>query len=212
MKRIICALTALALCAAVLPVAAEGDWQAGYRQLIETGGYGDYLQAQEEEYSGLLAEREADWDSFILYDFGDDSVPELIVRTDYAIEQADVFTWNGESVCWAGTMGGHNFFQGMLWYPEVPQAGLVTLSGGPAMEIDVYVLRNGRLEGTALGRTKVDAEGMDTVGIDLEKDGGLLADLLYGTLVSGDDKAEWLEEWIPLEALLGKEEWERLFR
>ena len=213
MKRYICILAALAVCAAVLPAAAGGeDWQAGYRRLIETGGYNDVLQAPEEEYSGILAERDTAWDAFILYDFEDDGVPELIVRTDYAIEQADVFTWTGEGAALAGTMGGENFFQGFLWYPEVPQAGLITLSGGPVMTIDSYVLRDGRLERTALGRTEVDAEGMETVGVRLDAGDEVLRDLLYGTLADGNDDAEWLEDWVLLSDLKNRGEWERLFR
>ena len=213
MKRYICILAALAVCAAVLPAAADGeDWQAGYRRLIETGGYNDVLQAPEEEYSGILAERDTAWDAFILYDFEDDGVPELIVRTDYAIEQADVFTWTGEGAALAGTMGGENFFQGFLWYPEVPQAGPITLSGGPVMTIDSYVLRDGRLERTALGRTEVDAEGMETVSVRLDAGDEVLRDLLYGTLADGNDDAEWLEDGVLLGDLKNRGEWERLFR
>ncbi len=212
MRRLFCILAALTLCAAVPPAAAAGEgWQAGYRRLIETDGYNGFLQAPEEEYSGILAERDTAWDAFILYDFEDDGVPELIVRSDYAVEQADVFTWDGEGAVWAGTMGGENFFQGFLWYPGYPQAGLLTLSGGPVMTIDAYFLRDGRLERTALGRTEVDSEGMETVGIRLDAGDETLHDLLYGTLADGNDSAEWLEDWVSLRELTDRGEWERLF-
>ena len=215
LKRYFCILllAALTACAAILPAAAGGeDWQAGYRQLIGTGRYDDYLQNPDEDYGVMLAERDRAWDSFILHDFERDGIPELIIRADYAIEQADVFTWNGEDAAWAGTMGGENFFQGFLWYPEDPQAGLITLSGGPVMAIDSYVLRDGKLERTALGRTEADPEGMETAGVILDAGGEKLRNLLYGTLAGGADAAEWLENWVSLSELINQGEWERLFR
>ena len=191
---------------------AGGDWQEAYKQLIASGQYDLYLSNPNPEYNSMLAERDKQYDSFLLYDFDDNGIPELIVWTMYGIEQADVFTWNGSSAVWAGMMGGDNFFQWIIEYPEYPQAGLITLMGGPAMVIDSYSLNGTVLTKREIGRTMVDSEGMETVGITMYVNDATLYSLLYDTTVNEYGSESWLEGWVQQYELVNQGYWEALFQ
>ena len=171
---------------------AGGDWENAYRQFILVGEYENYLSNPDTEYNNLLLDRDDQWDTFFLYDFDDNGIPELVVETTYGIEQADVFTWDGSRVLWTGMMGGDNFFQGVFEYPEYPQAGLIAVMGGPAMTIDSYTLSGTRLNKVRIGQTTVDSEGMETTGINMYVDNSYLYGLLYETLVNYGGSEFWL--------------------
>ena len=188
------------------------DWQGAYKQLIATGQYAAYLFNPDPEFNGMLQDRDRTWDSFILYDLDRDGVPELLVWTMFGLEQVDVFTWNGSNAVWVGRIGGDNFFQGFLYYSGYSQPGLVTLLGGPAMEIEFYTVDGVRLVRTEVGRTNVDSEGMETTGITMKLDDPMLYQLLYGTLVSGMDASTFLSDWCTLDDLVYKDDWSLLFR
>ena len=212
MKRVFSILAVLVMCAAFCAASAEADWQSAFRELIETGEYESYLSNPDMEYNNMLLDRDAEWDRFALYDFDDNGIPELIVLSEYGLEQADVFVWNGSRALWAGMVGGENFFQGFMEYPEYPPAGLIALMGGPAMEIYCCTLSDGKLVVTEAGRTTVDSEGMETVGINMYTDDSRLSSLLYASLVSYDGSEVFLEDWASLDELVNQGQWDLLFR
>ena len=185
-------------------------WQAAYRQLISSGMYGYYLYNPNAEFNGMLQSRERAYDCFLLHDLDRDGIPELLVLTQFGPEQADVFAWNGTDAVWTGRMGGDNFFQYFLYYPSYPSAGLITLTGGPAMNIEAYRLSGLALQKTYVGGTSVDSEGMETTGIHMNVSDNTLYGLLYGTLVSGGDTAVYLDGWVPL-SQLNNGNWQLLF-
>jgi hypothetical protein len=188
-------------------------WQAEYRQLISSGQYDLYLSNPNGEYNSMLQTRERKWDSFILHDIDGNGIPELIVLTMYAMEQADVFTWTEYGVSWAGRMGGENFFQFLFHYPVYPQAGLLTAEGGPAMKIRSYTLDGTILREQVTGMTEVDWEGMETTGISMYVSNDTLYRLLYDTMTgTGTDRSVYLEDWCSLEDLVNNAAWDRLFR
>ena len=189
------------------------SWQAEYRQLISSGQYDLYLSNPNGEYNSMLQTRERSWDSFILYDIDGNGIPELIVLTEYALEQADVFTWTEYGVSWAGRMGGENFFQFLFHYPEYPQAGLLTAEGGPAMKIRSFTLDGTTLQEQIVGMTEVDWEGMETTGINMYISNDTLYRLLYDTMTgTGTDRSVYLEDWCNLNDLVNNASWDKLFR
>lgn len=192
------------------PVSGQ-DWQTAYRQFIASGQYDPYIRNPNSEFNGNLLERDRQWDSFMLHDLDRNGIPELIVWTMFGIEQADVFTLNSNSICWAGRMGGENFFQLFLSYSQYPQAGLITAEGGPVMRIRSYTLNGTQLFEQQVGMTTVDSDGMETTGITMTINDGTLFQLLYGTLVQGDWSAA-LENWVSRDDLVSGNAWNRLFR
>ncbi len=187
-----------------------GDWQSAYRQFISSNQYDQYIRNPNNEYNGMLLSRDRQWDSFLLHDIDGNGVPELLVWTSYGIEQADVFTWNGNNVVWTGRMGGENFFQGFFRYPDYMQAGLVTAEGGPAMEFRAYTLSGTQLVAQEVGRSTVDSEGTDTTGIVMYNGDTLLFQQLYATFMYGDLSA-MLDGWCVLSSLQDGY-WQDLFR
>ena len=192
------------------PYPSGQEWQAAYKQFISSGQYDLYILNPNDEYNRMLAERDRQWDSFILHDIDGNNVPELIVWSTYGIEQADVFTWN-KGIFWLGRIGGENFFQGFFSYAQYPQAGLITLEGGPAMKIRAFKYKNMQTQEQTVGMTTVDSEGMETTGITMYINDGTLFQLLYGTLIQGDWSA-LLDNWCTLYSLQNENRWELLFR
>ena len=192
------------------PYPSGQEWQAAYKQFISSGQYDLYILNPDDEYNRMLAERDRQWDSFILHDIDGNNVPELIVWSTYGIEQADVFTWN-KGIFWLGRIGGDNFFQGFFSYAQYPQAGLITLEGGPAMKIRAFKYSNMQTQEQTVGMTTVDSEGMETTGITMYINDGTLFQLLYGTLIQGDWSA-LLDNWCTLYSLQNENRWELLFR
>lgn len=187
------------------------DWQGIYRRLIESGEYSHSLRAENPEYAQMLHDRNASWDSFAVYDLNQDGTPELLTRIDYAIEQIDVFSCDGGQARWVGTMGGDNFFQAVLCYDGAGIPGrLYTLEGGPAMDITEYRIVSAGLLRRKIGRTRVDWEGEETIGVEMFENDSTLESLLTASLVSGPDQAEYLvwHGWSELSAGSG---WGALF-
>ena len=169
------------------------DWKPAYQDFILSGEYSGYLRAGNPEYAEILYDRDSSWDSFALYDLDLDGTPELLARIDYAIEQVDVFTFKNGRVGWVGTMGGDNFFQAVLCYDGAGIRGsLYTLEGGPAMTIAEYRIGRAGLIKRSLGRTMVDSDGEETIGLDLYDTDSTLESLLYGSTVRGQDRGEYL--------------------
>ena len=191
---------------------AEGRpaWQSVYRDFILSGEYRGFLRSVNPEYSEMLRERDTQWDGFATFDMDRDGVPELLVRADYMMEQIDVFTCAGKKVVWLGTMGGENFFQAIIRFQDPAYPGVYTLMGGPVMTVDEYTLSDLRLQHRAIGRTVVDAEGMETLDVSMQVSDGNLYQLLYHTLVSGPDAAEQLV-WCNDAELLTGDYWDLLF-
>ena len=191
----------------------SGDWQASYRQFISSGQYVYYISNPNGEYNSMLQTRDRNWDSFILYDIDGNGIPELIILTAYGIEQADVFTWTYDGICWTGRMGGENFFQYFFSYPGYPKAGLLTAEGGPAMEIRSYTLDGTELQEQTVGMTEVDWEGLETTDVNMYISDNTLYRLLFDTMTgTGTDRADYLEDWCFREELVTNSSWEKLFR
>ena len=187
------------------------DWQTACRQFISSGQYDQYIRNPDAEFNQMLLERDRNWDGFILHDMDGNGIPELLVWTSFGPEQADVFLLGGSGISWAGRMGGEDFFQMFLSYPQYPQAGLITAEGGPAMRIRSYTLAGSQLTEQPVGMTTVDSEGMETTGITMNINDGTLFQLLYGTLVQGDESAV-LDGWVSRENLMNQNAWNELFR
>ena len=171
--------------------AADGSWRTAYRTLMTTRAYRDDIRAADPMFGDALADRDEYGVSeiFSLYDIDRDGTPELIVTTVYGVEQADVFTCADGKVRWLGTMGGDNFFQFMFGYEGRPC--LFAAMGGPAMSIDAYTVENGSLVRSAVGRTEVNAEGDDIVGLFMYVDDDALYQLLRATFLGeGTDTAD----------------------
>ena len=167
-------------------------WQTAYQYFIQSGEYDRVISAPVSEYRGMLAERDKQWDCFAVYDMNGDGIQELIVMTDYSIEQADVFTWADDAIRWLGTMGGDNFFQMIICYDDPRYPGLYTVMGGPAMNIDEYTMGPYGLNHRRVATTSVDSEGMETVGVNMKVSDDGLYQLLRGSFLSGQDRAKTL--------------------
>ncbi|MBQ7182474.1 MAG: hypothetical protein IJR97_00680 [Clostridia bacterium] len=137
-------LCAFALAAGEPCAAASGNaWQQACRQLITSGDYQSFLSPNVPEAYGersewliIFNDRDTAWDAFALHDMDGDGTPELIVRTEYGMEQADVFTFSSGRPVLMGTMGGDNFFQDIIYYDNFGYRGLFTVMGGPAMTVE----------------------------------------------------------------------------
>jgi len=188
------------------------DWEYAYRSFISTGEYRNYLRVENPEYSDMFYERNTEWDSLSAYDFDQDSVPELLIRSDYSIEQVDVFSYRNGSVRWVGTMGGSNFFQTILSYDRAGFNGrLYTFSGGPAMEIDEYKVINEELIKLPIGRSQVNSNGDETIGVSMFVSDYDLEQLIRGTLfINGNDQGEHLR-WFSRNSLSSESNWNDLF-
>ena len=168
-------------------VAASTDdtaWKVLYQRFITSGEYFGALANPDPELDEALREREQGLDAFALYDMDGDGIPELLVLAMYGIEQADVFTCEGNQVTRLGMMGGDNFFQFIYHFSGYP--GLFTIMGGPAMDIDHYTIKNGLLDRQYIGMTIVNDDGDDTIGLRSQITDGTLYNLLYDALVDGD--------------------------
>lgn len=188
------------------------DWESAYKSFISTGDYRKYLRAENPEYAELFRDRDAAWDTLASYDFDQDGVPELLIRSDYSIEQIDVFSYRGGGVRWVGTMGGNNFFQTVLSYDRAGFTGkLYTFSGGPVMEIDEYRIINNELIKRPIGRSQVNSSGDETTGVALYDSDYSLEQLLLGTLLfNGKDQGEHLR-WFSINSLTSESNWNDLF-
>ncbi len=188
------------------------DWEYAYKSFISTGDYRKYLRVANPEYSNMFYERSLEWDSFSSYDFDQDGTPELLIRSDYSIEQVDVFSYRNGSVHWAGTMGGNNFFQTILSYNRAGYIGkLYTFSGGPVMEIDEYRIINHELIKLPIGRTQVNSSGDETIGVTLYASDHDLEQLLLGTLLSNKMNQDEQLRWFSRNTLTSESNWTDLF-
>ena len=189
---------------------ADG-WKNAYKNFISTGEYKKYLRVENPEFSGIFDKRDMEWDSFAVYDLDLDGVPELLIRSDYMIEQIDIFAYRDGSMRWIGTMGGDNFFQTIITYDGAGIKGrLYTLSGGAMMEIEEYRLFNGGLVKLPVGCTQVDSESEETIGIHMYVSDKNLEQLLRGTLsISGKDQGERIR-WFSRNRLSSESEWNDL--
>ncbi|MBR4458080.1 MAG: hypothetical protein IKS31_03880 [Clostridia bacterium] len=198
-RLILLALAVLCLC---LPAAAESgtDWRAAYTWALDGGAYNLLIRCNTprewEEYAFFEADfngRDQAWDAAALYDTDGDGTPELIVLTVYTVEQIDIITSDdANTIRHLGTLGGDNFFQDFLTFDAVGYHGLIVLSGGPAMDIDLITAEDGGIVCRRLGMTLVNDEGDGTVGLSVTDCDPALYDLLYGELVLGQPTADHL--------------------
>ena len=188
------------------------EWEYAYKSFISSGEYRKYLRVENPEYSEMFYERNTEWDSLASYDFDQDSIPELLIRSDYSIEQVDVFSYRNGGVHWVGTMGGNNFFQTILSYDKAGFNGrLFTFSGGPAMEINEYKVINEELIKLPIGRSQVNSSGDETIGVSMFVSDYNLEQLIHGTLfIDGKDQGEHLR-WFSRNSLSSDSKWSDLF-
>ena len=191
---------------------SSNEWETAYKFFISTGAYRKYLRVENPEYIDLFTERSTEWDSFSVYDFDRDSVPELLIRSDYSIEQIDIFSYRNSSVHWVGTMGGSNFFQTILSYDRSGiQGKLYTFSGGPVMDISEYQLNNDELIKTPIGRSQVNYSGDETIVVSMYISDYNLEQLIRGTLlINGKDQGEYLR-WFAKNSLSSESNWNAMF-
>lgn len=185
-------------------------WAGAYRQFFTGGTYRQYIRSVSPEWADMVNGRDTQWDCASLYDMDANGVPELIVRSDYGIEQADVFTFSGGQVLWLGTMGGDNFFQDVFCYSGAYRTGLYIAQGGPAMRIRGYRLENGRILTTEVATTMVNADGDETIGVRMNVNDDTLYALLYGTFVGGPDTSRSLP-WYRSGNLQNDSDWLALY-
>ena len=180
------------------PVSGAAAWQARYRTFFVNGEYLASLSPAVSNKNDLAAFAEAfrtrntQYDTAALCDMDGSGVPELIILTAYAYEQADVFTFAGGQVKHLGTMAGDNFFQDILSLSAYGYPGLFTLMGGPAMTIAHYTVSGGNLFRRSVGATLVNSDGDATVGLRMDFSDNALYVLLYGDLVGGQHHAQSL--------------------
>ena len=208
MSRKIIALLMLAVLAVASVGSAFADEQAAYREFIESGAYLLQIHNGNPEYEVMLADREKQYDAFAVHDLDGDGIRELFVCAIYGVEQIDVFSLDGDSIVHLGTMEEDNFFQTTLYYEGIP--AVYTAMGGPAMDLDGYTIADGALVKTHIGHTRVDDEGMETIGLDMEVDDPNLEALLTGTFITGEDMGTYLI-WLTSEDLNMPDAWETLF-
>ena len=162
------------------------------------------------EWLIIFNDRDTAWDAFALHDMDGDGTPELIVRTEYGMEQADVFTFSSGRPVWLGTMGGDNFFQDIIYYDNFGYRGLFTVMGGPAMTVERYTFESGRFTRQKVARTQPDADGDDTVGVHMDVKDDALYDLLVGTFVRHRDVSRSLV-WFVRDDLAKESDWTMFF-
>ena len=211
LRRLLSAMMLIVLLAAGNAAAAGRlDWQTFYQYFIQSEEYARVISSPVNEYRGMMMDRDRKWDSFAVHDMNRDGIPELIVRTDYGIEQADVFTWTNDSVRWLGTMGGDNFFQTIICYNDPHYPGLYTVMGGPAMKIDEYTYDSRGLQHRYVAMTTVDRNGEETTGVGMKVSDNGLYQLLRGSFVSGNDQAQSLV-WTRAADLTSESAWTLFF-
>lgn len=191
----------------------NGDWQSAYLEFLTSGAYqGDLHFAgpiEWPEYTVLEEDylnRDTSWDSATVWDMDGNGIPELLIATNAVVEQIDVFTWNGSYPVHLGVIGGDNFFQWVVPSDPAGYPGIVTLMGGPAMDLDLYTVEANTLVHCPLGSTMVNDTGDGTVGMRRDENAEpAISDLLYRELVLGESnlvplnwynfpRAEGLEE------------------
>ena len=191
----------------------NGDWQSAYLEFLTSGAYqGDLHFAgpiEWPEYTVLEEDylnRDTSWDSATVWDMDGNGIPELLIATNAVVEQIDVFTWNGSYPVHLGVIGGDNFFQWVVPSDPAGYPGIVTLMGGPAMDLDLYTVEANTLVHCPLGSTMVNETGDGTVGMRRDENAEpAISDLLYRELVLGESnlvplnwynfpRAEGLEE------------------
>ncbi len=175
-------------------VLSGASWQRQYQAFLLSGSYLKDIHNPDPQFDEIWEDRElyGATEYFALHDINRDGTPELIIGTDYGVEQADIFTFSGGSVQWLGTMGGYNFFQYIFSYDDPRYPALFAAMGGPAMEIEAYTVDGGQLKKTTVGRTRVNADGEDTGEIDMALKDENLRQLLEGTFRGGDEDTVYL--------------------
>ena len=162
---------------------AAVNWYQTYSSFVRSGQYRNYLKNNNSEYQQLLRERDTQWDRFTVFDMNGDGVSELLVKTEYALEQVDIFTIRGNAVTWLGSLGGDNFFQMIFHYPE--SNDILAALGGPVMDIRRASYSGSGFQTQQVARTTVDSSGDYTTGIQMYVSDNALYNQLYGTFVSG---------------------------
>jgi len=186
------------------------SWADAYRQFFISGTYQRYISAVNSEWAEMLNERDSQWDCAALYDLDSNGIPELIIRSDYGIEQADIFTYSNQQITWFGAIGGDNFFQDIFYYRGSNHTGLFAALGGPVMDIRNYKLDHGRLSCTEIAETIINSEGDETIGIRMNVDDSALYALLYKTFVTNQNTAVSLQ-WYRASNLQNRADWLTLF-
>lgn len=190
------------------PSGGTSGWQSAYRQLVTSGNYLLYQANEIPEYNEMLHDRETIWDSFALHDIDGNGTPELIIRSDYGIEQADVFTYRDGHTQWIGMMGGDNFFQDIVYYTQFHE--LYAFSGGPAMNVACYAIFNNTLTRQAVAYTQVNSSGDTTTAVVMQVNNPTLYQLLYNTLVANQGVQKELH-WFLMNELYKDSDWNMFF-
>ena len=210
-KRFLCIVAAVLLLVFTGTACGESAWQSAYQNAILTGDYAAYIHAPNAVFTEEVYSRDKSWDLFALCDINQDGIPELLVRIDYGVEQADVFTYENGRVLWKGTIGGDNFFQAVLCYEEAGLPGAIyALMGGPGIEIDEYRLVEAGVVKRVMGYTLVDEDGMTLPAVEMLEQDPVLEQLIVSTLEENTDGSEYLE-WLNLSDLQGEPGWSAFF-
>ncbi len=187
-----------------------GTWRDAYRQFVTSGTYRQHITCSMPEMYETFTQRNTAYDSIALYDLNGDGTPELLILSEYGVEQADVFTYSGGSVRRLGTMGGDNFFQYIFYYPGTGYTELFAALGGPAMDIRSCKIQNGVLTETKVAFARTNADGDGIVGIDMYVNDGSLFAMLYATFVGGRDASQQLQ-WFSISGLRTDSDWNGFF-
>ena len=107
-------------------------------------------------------------------------------------------------------MSDDNFFQEFFVFTDARYPGIYTAMGGPAMSIDCYTIQNGRLARAHVAATRVDAEGTETVGLQIFRSDQTLYTLLYDKFVQGND-ASLPQPWFSRSHLNSDADWSVFF-
>ncbi len=162
---------------------AAANWYQTYFNFVRSGQYRNYLKNSNREYDQLLRERDTQWDRFTVFDMNGDGVSELLVKTEYALEQVDFFTIRENGIVWLGSLGGDNFFQMVFHYPG--NNDILAALGGPVMDIRRASYTGSGFQAQKIARTTVDSSGDYTTGIQMYVSDQNLYNQLYGSFVSG---------------------------
>lgn len=172
----------------------NNDWEDEYRNFIAKGAYDQYIHARDPELEEMMIERDRQRDEVSRYDFNDDNIPELLIKTDIGIDQVDVFTFLNSKITWLGSMGGDNFINYYVYFKNKQfDNAIYTFSGGPGMGINRYTITMAGLWEEEIGRTVLDDETEDLLGIRINNRTNVsLEPILWDVVNNTCDDANYL--------------------
>ena len=138
MKRLCCVFMVLILVLGLFNIAMAQSISVieEYEKFVVSGAYDKYISNPDGNINVLLVERDREEDRFAYFDIDGNGIEELIVRTAYPADQADVFSYSRNGgVQWCARMGGDYEINDFFYIIDEPEFGFFVTTGGPAVKI-----------------------------------------------------------------------------